>query len=589
MDLQAITSDPNFQSAPNEVKQRILEKASPEYSSAAPEVKSAILSKIMASSGEGGTPAVFPAIAPGQPMTQPVTPQPQAPVQSPGLLDRLGTAFQQRQQNVNTAYDRHSAAGGYQQLHAPETAVAVAAGQAANFVGGDLPAELITSAWETMAPDTVKKFLTENLTDFAKTKVGQMGISALSKGMGAYKQFSNAYPDAALALESTVGFSLLGLENAAKNSAKNALMDVKTVADKTGDIIPQALGIQTVPLAKRVSNKIRQTVSEVIDLSGEGKSRPKQRMAYLDRAESAIGDIVANKDNLTFVDINGKALPHKLPTNRDTALMDMTQAIEQTKQSIWPEVEIAMQDAANVGKTVSTKSAIANIQQYISSPSIVSRPDSGAIIKQGKKMIEYYQKVGELDPLTAQTIIKDRNTTLQAMKRFTSTSLSDTDKAGLYAAEKSGLNDSFRQVIGNEATGALQRYGNLLEIEDDFNKMIHTRLAKGGVDYAATWGVLEGIKTLAGHAFNPSALGAAHLISEFRKANYDAGKKISKMFKLAEKSTAKQARIAGPMPNVAESAMEATGGAIATGMATAPYQQDFKTRLENFKQQVGAQ
>ena len=588
MDLQAIISDPNFQSAPNEVKQRILEKASPEYSSAAPEVKSAILSKIMASSGEGGTPAVFPAIAPGQPMTQPVTPQPQAPVQSPGLLDRLGTAFQQRQQNVGAIADRAGEQVGGKLFNAPQIG-ALAAGQAANFVGGDLPAELITSAWETMAPDTVKKFLTENLTDFAKTKVGQMGISALSKGMGAYKQFSNAYPDAAKALESTVGFSLLGLENSAKNSAKNALMDVKTVADKTGASIPQALSIPTTPITKRVSNKVRQTVSEIIDLSGEGKNRPKQRIAYLDRAESAIGDIIANKNNLNFVDINGKALPHKLPTNRDTALMDMTQAIEQTKQSIWPEVEIAMQDASNIGKTVSTKQAITNIQQYISSPSIVSRPDSNAIIKQGKKMIEYYQKVGELDPLTAQTIIKDRNATLSAMKRFTSTTLSDTDKAGLYAAEKSGLNDSFRQVIGNEATGALQRYGNLLEIEDDFNKMIHTRLAKGGVDYAATWGVLEGIKTLAGHAFNPSALGAAHLISEFRKANYDAGKKISKMFKLAEKSTAKQARLAGPMPNVAGSVVEATGGAIATGMATAPYQQDFKTRLENFKQQVGVQ
>jgi len=588
MDLQAITSDPNFQSAPNEVKQRILEKASPEYSSAAPEVKSAILSKIMASSGEGGTPAVSPALAPGQPMTQPVAPQSQAPVQSPGLLDRLGTAFQQRQQNVGAIADRAGEQIGGKLFNAPQIG-ALAAGQAANFVGGDLPAELITSAWETMAPDTVKKFLTENLTDFAQTKIGKLGISALSKGMGAYKQFSNAYPDAALALESTVGFSLLGLENAAKNSAKNALMDVRTVADKTGASIPQALGIQTVPLAKRVSNKIRQTVSEVIDLSGEGKSRPKQRMAYLDRAESAIGDIVANKDNLTFVDLNGKALSHKLPTNPDTALMDMTQAIEQTKQSIWPEVEIAMQDAANIGKTVSTKQAIANIQQYISSPSIVSRPDSGTIIKQGKKMVEYYQKVGELDPLTAQTIIKDRNTTLQAMKRFISTSLSDTDKAGLYAAEKSGLNDSFRQVIGNEATGALQRYGNLLEIEDDFNKMIHTRLQKGGVDYAATWGVLEGVKTLAGHAFNPSALGAAHVVSEFRKASRGAGKKISKMFELVEKSAARQARITGPMPNVAESALEATGGAIATGMATAPYQQDFKTRLENFKQQVGVQ
>ena len=562
MNVQDIISDPEFIAKTPEVQQQILEQSDPDFATKDPAVKSAILTKIRS----------------GSPRTEGVSQPPPDPVDAnESIAQRISADFARRQQNVQGIYERSGETGLEKAFNVPRTAT-LAAGQAAGTID-DIVGELIISAWNTLAPDEFKSFMSEQIGDFSKTKLGQLGIEALSRGINSYELFSKTYPDAAKALESTLNFTALGLTNAARREAVNALSDVSAISAKTLTKVAPPAAALTGPFAKRISDRVRTSITKVIDLTGEGRRIPRQRVAYLDRAESAIKEITQNRANLQFVDFNGKIMPNRLPTNPDTALWDMTQAIDQTKKRIWPEVDAAMQTADAAGLKVNPRQAISNIREYISSPSILSKPDSEAIVKQGRKMIKYYENLDDLDVFTAREIIKDRNATLDKMKQFVSTSLSDTDKAGLYSAELSGLNDGFRRAIGPDATGALRRYGNLLEIESDFNNLIHTKVAGGGIDYASTFSAIEAMKVATGHAFNPSALGTAHVVSAMRKANRKAGKIVAGMFEEASKLYPET------VPLKPVSVAPIAGAAVVTPIYG---QNDFNSRLEKFQQSTGA-
>jgi hypothetical protein len=571
MDVQAIVNDPEFQAKSPEVQQTILEKSDPDFAGKDPAVKSAILSKLRTSGGNLDNKIADPQAAPKIPT---ITPN-----DNESLLKRVAADFSSRQQNVKDIYGRSGESTGEKLFNAPGTA-ALASGQAAGFAD-DMIGEAIISAWNTLAPTEFKQLISEQIGDFAKTKLGQMGIDALSRGVKKYELFSKTYPDGAKALEGILNFSALGLTNAARKQASKAIADTSTVTAKALNRTINHPSVAVWEADKRLSNQIRDSIKQVIDLSGEGKGRFNQRMKYLDRSEGAIQDIVANRDNIRLVDTNGALVANKLPTNPDTALWDMTQAIEQTKQKIWPEVEGAMQSAEAIGLKISPNQVIDNIQKYISSPSIISRPDAKSIIKQGEDMIKYYSELGLMDIFETHNIIKDRGATLKKMGQYSSVSLSDTDRAGLFSAELAGLNGAFKKSIGPEASGALGRYGSLLEIENDFNKLIHTKIAGKGIDYATTFSSLEALKAATGHGFNPSALGTSHVIAAITKANRQSGKIIAKMFQKVDETMQRQVKA-----NTPTSIKPIVGAAIAEPVIASG--NDFQARLAAFKQSTKA-
>jgi len=525
-DLKQIVTDPEFQSESPAVQQSILESIDPEYA------------------------ATFAA-----------SQQPQAP--APTFTERIGQSYEQRQQNVEDIYSRSGESPLEKVWNSPKTAV-LAAGQAAGLVD-DAVAEMIVSAWNNLAPESFKNLAKEQLGEFADTKLGKEGLDALSRGLAAYETFSKNYPDAAKAIEALLNFTAVGLAKSTRKQAMNALADANTLASNTR--IAYRDLFSSLPWTQRVTNKVRNSISSIIDLrsAGGGKRLFKKQLSYLDDAENAVREIVANKGNMRFTDYNGKVAKNLLPNNKKTAVIDMAQAIDQTKRNIWTEVEQAMQSADIAGIKINPSDAITNIQRYISSPSILSKPDAKAIIDKGNEMIKYYQSLPDFSVFDAQKIIRDRNKILDSTKRFIATSISDTDMAGLYAAELSGLNKNFRDAIGEAGTEAMRRYGTLSAIEDDISDLIVTRTAGRGVDYAAVFSTMEAIKAATGHGFNPSALGVSHVVASIEKATKRANSVISDMFNFVEKETLRHQPLASQLKSTGETITAIGGPMILTG------------------------
>lgn len=419
------------------------------------------------------------------------------------------------------------------------------AGQAAGMLW-DPVEEGIISAWNTLAPDEFKEFISEQMGDFAQTELGKMSINALSKGVESFKQINDKIPEIGETFESLLNFSLVKLETAMARHAKHTLSDAGSlIARAEHGITPEARAISSSFLDRRMSKGIRDTLPKIVDIAGEGKRTFKQKISYLNRAEAAIRDIVDNRSAYTLTDLNGKTLSHKLPVKSKSAFLDTLQVIEQRKRLIGPDIETAIKAADATGQKVKFTSVINNLEKFITSPSIVSRPDTDALQKAGRKLIKYYTQLGEAKPsFVYNNLIKDRNRLMAEIKGFLQPTLSDTEKAALYAAELDGLNTPFRRILNSSGDAALKKYSNLLTIEGDIQRMVHTKAASAGIDYAQAYGATEAARFLVGAPESPSTLGMAHVWQRITRRLPE--QRLANMFRDAEKIANRQVTQANP-------------------------------------------
>jgi len=575
MNLSEIVSDPQFTAKSPEQQQEFLQQNSPDFASRSPEVQTAIISRLRLRS---------------QPETSALASTASPESKDENIIKRVAEDFGRRMKNTRDIYERSGESTLSKLWNAPRTAT-LTSGQAAGLLN-DVMAETFVSAWNVLSPDEFKLFIKGQVGEFADTTLGKKAISALASGAEAYHNFSKAYPDAAKAVETVLNFSGVGLLNAAKREAIKTAGDLSTTATKMALRSTPSRMISSLPLKERLRASLRKNISEIVNLTGKGKSTPKQRIAYLDRAGEAVQEIVANKKNLSFTDVTGKVMRHNLPVEPKSAVWDMSQAIDQTKRSLWPEIEAGLKTPEIAGIRVATKKAIANIQDYIDSKSLSLLPGGERVRKVGEELIDNLKSIDTLSPTEAFDIAKKYRQELQGY--FSSVVKPETDVTGLLAAAERGINENLREVISDSTIDSLRRYGNLLEIEDDFNKFVTTALTNQGIDYAATFSAMEMLKTATGHTFNPSALGTAHVISAIRKANRKVGKLISETFKETEKLMGEQAKLATktrPIRQAAKTTAVATAAvptvAVAQGTEAAA-QPDFETRLSTFKQAVNA-
>lgn len=514
------------------------------------------------------------------------------PPPPPSFAQRIGEDMKKRWENVQRIQN-------YSQQNPPQDALGGipaltgVLGQAAG-VPFDFINETITSAWNTLAPSEFKKYIEEVLSasgsDFAKTRIGQKALTALSQGLDSWQKLDKSNPVATKALEGLLNISGLKLAGIAEREAGFAVNDLKNITTKlrTG-VLPSQTATSPI-IESRLSKTIRKAISSVIDLSGEGKHTMKQKSAYLTDAESAIKSILDNKDNLKFTDIiTGKKASHNLPIKAKTALTDTAQAIDQTKAQIWPEVQQAMTEANNIGLQVDTQAARNKIDKYINSDFLKRRQrSSSSLIKEGEEVRDsYLSNNGKMSIEEAQKTIRSLNEKLREAKYFTSPSLEDKSKIGLYAAELEGLRESFRETIGKSGSDAMQKYGKLMEIEDDILNQIHTKTAGSGIDYATTFSFLEGLKAATGHGFNPSALGTSHVISAITKSNRKAGNILADMFQSADKLYSKSSMLSKPLTYQGNSLKGAASG-IGTGIISAAQpSSSFEDRLRAFDESTG--
>lgn len=455
----------------------------------------------------------------------------------------------------------------------------------------DTVSEALVSGWRTLAPNEMKKFLTDNIPDFLadlatsgattmnfagkkvtpeqfesykkfiKTHMGKKAVKALAQGYESFENFNDKYPEVGETFETLLGFSMLNVSKLLTREAALGLSDAATITKNTGKQtlrdVREAIGTETARtnrLNKQFSNAVRTELPKVINIAGKGKQTMKQKMAYLDKAEDAMKEIVYNKDNFVLRNLKGEILENKLPVNSKTAILDTIQVIDQSKKLLGPEIETMLAEADATGKFVNFGNAIKSIENFISSASITSRPDTDALVKSGEKMIKYYKQLGDVSPsFVYENFIKDRNRLMRDIGAFLQPTISDTEKAGLFAAELSGLNKSFKSILSESGNNIFKRYSNLLTIEDDFMRSFRTAATDSGVDYATAYSAIEAVKFATQGVHNPSTLGLAHVFAKITKRLPE--QRLSRMFKKAESIMSK---IEPPKPVEMKSAVGKT-------------------------------
>lgn len=430
----------------------------------------------------------------------------------------------------------------------------------------DIATEALVSGWRVLAPEEMKQFLTESVPDFLadqavsavasftsdkamtpeqaeaykkfiRTEIGKQAVKALSQGYEAFKKFNDKFPEVGETLETLLGFSMLNVGKVLTREAVLSLSDAtaltKNIKKQTMRDVREALGTDiayTTRLNRQFSNAVRDELPRVINIAGKGKQTVAQKTKYLDKAEDAIKEIIYNKDNFTLKNLKGEILKNKLPTERKTAIFDFIQVIDQSKKLLSPEIEAALVEADATGKFMNFNAAIKSIEDFITSPSITSRPDTQGLIKSGEKMIEYYKQLDNISPSFAyENFIKDRNRLMRDIEGFLQPTISETEKAGLFAAELNGLNDSFKTILSESGNDVLKRYGNLLTIEGDVARLFRTAATDSGVDYATAYSAIEATKFATQGVHNPSTLGLSHVFARITKRLPE--QRIVRMFK----------------------------------------------------------
>jgi hypothetical protein len=294
-----------------------------------------------------------------------------------------------------------------------------------------------------------------------------------------------------------------------------------------------------------------------------GKGTAADVRSYDGKMASAIDSIVANKANLKFVDEAGQPIAGQLPKTLD----QFSQAIEQTRRSIFEQYDALAQQAGAAGAKVDVAPIVAELDKLKAtipvqdfSPEVISYID-GISQRMGAR--------GGFTATEAQDAIQHLNQTLQTFYRNPTQEM--VSKAPVNALIANKLREALDEVIENTAGAGYQalknQYGALKAIEKDVVKraIVTSREPQGGgiIDRLANIGTAAEVV----HAVtNPKALLTAAAIKGTQMGTRwlkSPNRAVTRLFDAAERKPAAPASSL-PVTQFAAPPLGAIGGDAAT-------------------------
>lgn len=352
-------------------------------------------------------------------------------------------------------------------------------------------------------------------------------LNVVMTGVGGAK-----VPEATELLSQGVSKDLSTMGNAVRpvmEEAGNIASDVGTLVNK---VIPESKPpvVDEASILDRYNRAIRPTVA--------GKSNATQLARSQGQIVNGIKSIAENKANLELLDAEGNVLKGETPKTVD----QLSQAISQTKKTIFEKYDALAKQAGEQGITVNAPEIAKELQPVIESKSLaIANPKA---VEYAQNMMERLNKAGAIDANTAQDVIKHYNDSLKAFYKNPSYDTATNASIDAMIANK------FREALDKGITGATgeqyqtlkSQYGALSSMEKD---VTHRAVVSGrqnpvglvgslanlssGVELVtglltmsptkiASAGVIKGIQMYLRHLNNPD-VGVSKIFSEIEKSS----------------------------------------------------------------------
>jgi hypothetical protein len=320
--------------------------------------------------------------------------------------------------------------------------------------------------------------------------------------------------------------------------ANNILLaeGIRSGVKKTVDTSTEVAKKLTTQSEKSIENSILESYQKGVKPLINAKTTPAKARAYKKDVVTAAKTINENKANLSFADEAGDVITGQNPKS----LQQLTDAVEQTKKSVFNEYDALAQKAGEAGIGVKLQPIADELDTVISSKSLgITSPET---IKYAQSLKDRLMSAEKLDATTAQDVIQNYNKSLEAFYRNPSYETASRASVDALIANKMrvALDEGITGLTGTQYQKLKSTYGALKSIEKDVIKAAlrdARKNTKGLIDFTDVFSggqVVSGILNL---NVGQLASGLAQKsIAEYIKFLNNPNRAIEKMFKAVEKS-----------------------------------------------------
>lgn len=436
-------------------------------------------------------------------LIDPFETQAEQPAPEKGFFTRVGEDIGKRWQNIKD-------------IDAPTTGLASlwATGEVAGL-GADFIGQGLKSAYRTITPQATQDMFAEGAKNIGEYYAKP--ISAVSEG---YNELKSKYPNMVRSGEAIANIGqFIPLAKGAQLAGKEALNIAKDVVSAVGKTAEQ-----------QIDNAIRLGVEKSVRPTVVGKHNSTQIKQYYDKATNAVRNIVNNRNNLALTNADGTIIKGELPKS----LNQFSEAIDQTKKSIFQQYDDLAKKAGEEGATVSLRPVARELSRVASDPVMNDLyPNVASYIAQRATTLA---ERGVYSAEQAQEAIKLLNKSLEAF--YKNPSFETASRASVDAMVVNNLRNGLDAVI-EKATGAgyqqlKNAYGSLKTIEKEVahRAIVDARKSvKGLLDFTD---IFTGGELLAGIATMSPAMmvkaGAQKAIKEYFKRINNPNYIVKSMF-----------------------------------------------------------
>lgn len=444
-----------------------------------------------------------------------------------GFFQKLGASLSKRKSNI-TNEAQNFASGSITKPEYYLRGTGQVAGAFGDVVGQAVGAAGRFAFKNFLTPETQGALKTAG-TKALQSKPGQLAMGGLQAGADKYGRFAEANPRLATNL------AAVGNIATAVPIGKGVGMAGREVVDTAIDVgnITKRIG------TPNVDRVIETGVMKGIKPSVVGKNTLNQVGRYKDQAKQAVLNIVKNKKNLTYTDEFGEVTGGRVPES----LKEASEAIDQTKRSIFKEYDALTKKAGSAGSIIDLNGVANELKTIVDDP--VMRTVSPQSVSYAEKMMENLSKQGTFTPEQAQKAIENLNESLQTFYKNPSfNSYSNVQIDALIANQlRKSLDEVVTGATGKEYQELKNAYASLKAIEKDVLKraVVEGRKnAKGLIDFTDIFSagdIIAGVTTM-----NPALIakgGIQKAVASYFKGLNSPDKAIKKMFKGVEKSIEK--------------------------------------------------
>ena len=325
----------------------------------------------------------------------------------------------------------------------------------------------VTSAFNAITPQPVKN-LASGAVEGIKGGVRDFVNGLLPELKKTYDSLPQDWKDT-IANSAQTGVNVLGLAGVEKtpmptptNIVEGGIKTGAKIADTASNVATKAKATDIIT-PKMDEGKITDLYNRAIKPTVTGKNTAGQIEKANTQVSSGLKAIADNKANLSFKDANGEFVSGETPKSVD----QLTQAIEQTKKSIFQQYDALAKQAGGKGVTVDTIKVGSELTPVIESKSLaLTNPKA---IKYAKSLQDRLTQTGTLDAQTAQEVIQHYNESLKAFYRNPSYETASNASIDALIANKfrAELDNGISGATGKEYQSLKNQYGALSSMEKD--------------------------------------------------------------------------------------------------------------------------